>query len=495
MSPRYTPLILVFAAAGTLQAQVAPAARTAESLAMYPLTTTSDAARQHMALAMRDNDMARAAAANGHFLQAVSADPSLALAHLGAATTSPSLDAFRTHLEHAEARAPASSESERLLVEIERRGFSGDREGMFELAQRLTQLQPANPRAWLVLAGAQAGLGREADARTTLQRAAQVAPRFAPVQIALSEAFLRQPQDAARALEHANTAVQLEPQESLPYDIQGDVHRAMGQWALARDAYTRGAALAPTEASLRQQRGHANTFLGAYDQARADYDAAMSLGKGNEPSTFGVWRAVVSVHEGNPQAAVQELQRLSTATAGMSIPDPDGTRIFILEELALIAVHHDMFDVAEGALAERTRLMRGEAARVGRDEFRRGTEANIAVSDGMLAARRGDHARATTLAQEAMRLLEPERNPRKNEPVHSLLGFVALRQGHHAEAADHFSHGDPNDIYNAYHLGLALEGAGRSEEARAQFQRVARYGFNSAGLALVRRAALAKIGQ
>ncbi len=137
--------------------------------------------------------------------------------------------------------------------------------------------------------------------------------------------------------------------------------------------------------------------------------------------------------------------------------------------------------------------MMEEAQQVGTDEFRRGQQANIAIFDGWLAARKGDYATATSKAEESMRLLEPDQNPRKNEPAHELLGYVSLKQGKAREAIDHIQQGDPGNIYMTYHLALAHEAAGNTEKARELYQKVASYNFNDVGFALVRKDATKKV--
>nr|NIM48693.1 hypothetical protein [Gemmatimonadales bacterium] len=46
--------------------------------------------------------------------------------------------------------------------------------------------------------------------------------------------------------------------------------------------------------------------------------------------------------------------------------------------------------------------------------------------------------------------------------------------------------------YATYYHAMALEGAGRTQEAQKLYQRVATWNFNSAGLALVKKDAKAK---
>jgi tetratricopeptide (TPR) repeat protein len=131
-------------------------------------------------------------------------------------------------------------------------------------------------------------------------------------------------------------------------------------------------------------------------------------------------------------------------------------------------------------------VMRAEAARVGDTAYARQQEAQILFWESQVAARKGDFATAATKAEEHKKLVEGDRNPRRLEAYHSLLGLIELRKGNHQAAVDHYRHANLTDEYVRYHLALALEGAGQAEEAKKIFAEVGAFNFNSIGFALVR---------
>ena len=53
-------------------------------------------------------------------------------------------------------------------------------------------------------------------------------------------------------------------------------------------------------------------------------------------------------------------------------------------------------------------------------------------------------------------------------------------------AASHLAQANPNDMYVQYERALALDGAGRSSEAKALFRRIAQYNFNGPSVAVSR---------
>lgn len=468
-----------------------PASLASETI---PLTTSSDEARSHFLAGQYALDMGRPDDARGHLEQAVAADPDFALAHLNLAFASTSLEEYKRHLETASEKAADASEAERLMIEAEVQSFQGDEMAALETARRLTEVQPSSPRARMVLASAQSDVGREEEARVSLREAAEIGSTFAPAHMVLANSYLlAEPRDLAQAQTHAEKAVELAPEEAVPHDLLGDAYRAQGQLETAAEQYTRVAELDPDNGIGYQQRGHVRSFLGRYDEARSDYDRAIELEEGkNQAAAFGVYRSLVSVHEGNAQAAIDELNELVNEIDGMGIPGARGQKIFGLNTIITIALHHDMFDVARRAIERRNRLLQEQAELAGTEEARRGVRATAAITDGFLAAREGELDLAVQKADEARSILEPSADPEKNQPIHALLGFVSLERENYDEAVGHFEQADEDNIYVNYYHAKALEGAGETAEATRLYEKVATWNFNSPGLALVREDAAIK---
>ncbi len=461
--------------------RVAMAAADAGVVMMMPVSTESAEALTHFMQGQRLLDMGQPDDALPHFEQATEADPQFALAYLRRANAANSLEEFQTNLRLASEHAAGASEAEQLAIQILQKAFDNDVPGQLAAAQRLVEVQPESPRAWLALANAQSAMGNETEARGSMSKAAELAPTFAVAHMALGNSYLFvEPRDLAKAQEHIEKAVELEPNEATTHDLLGDVYRARGDLERAAAEYTRTAELDPTSGNGFQQRGHVNSFLGNYEQARADYDAAIALEAGNLKPAFRVYRALVAVHEGNPAAAIDELNQLVGDIDTMGVPNPTGQKIFALGTAIQIALHHKMFDAARAAMQQRDALLVQQA------------RATIAIGEGLLSAWQGDAEAARLKANEYMQIMEPSTDPLKDRPAHALLGYVSLSQGDYQEAITHFEQGNPNDPYEMYHHALALEGAGNTSEAKQLFETVAGYNFNSAGLALVRKDAMAR---
>jgi tetratricopeptide (TPR) repeat protein len=453
-----------------------------------PISTQSATARDEFLRGLHDLDVQRFPSARQHFDRAIAADPNFALGHLYAALAAPSIASYRNHLDEAVRLADRATPAEQLRIRAERTRLDNDVNGGLALAQQLVRLTPSDPRAYGLLAGLQFGAGQPADARATLERAGQIDPNFAPTWIQLGNSYLFvQPSDAGKAETYIRKVVALEPNEPVAHDQIGDVYRAENNLPQARAEYARVIELDPTRSIGFSKRGHVNSFLGNFAEARADYDRAIAVGDPTEKAGNAVFRALVSVYAGDPSAAEAELERLAGRIDGMNIPAAVGSKIFALSEEARIALHNRHLDVAQRTVDQLRTLYRQQAAEGRSDAFRRDNEATIDYWEGMLAARRGDFTAARGKAQDMMVQVAPDQDPRKNEGAHELLGMADLLQGNYQSAAGHFAEANPDDIYVAYHRGLALEGAGRTAEAKEFFRRVAAWNFNGSDTALTKK--------
>lgn len=464
-------------------------------LALPPLTTSSEEARREFSEGIRELDMNRLPQAFTHFERAAAADPNFALAELLAAVAAPSFDAYLTHLRKAEALAGKASPAERARIQMERKRLDGDDEGVLELARQNVQAARDNPRFWLDLAVAHAQLAQRVPERAAYDTAIAVAPDFSLAHMLKSISYYtEEPRDFAVAEASARRAVELEPNEATVYDVLGDALRAQGKLEEAAQAYTQCAENDPTDGNCLQQRGHVNTFLGRYPEARADYDASIQLSESNTKVAFGNYRAFVHVYAGDPRAAVEELEALYQRIDGLNIDEPVGLKIATDSQAMAIANHYGMTAEAERSVARRAKLLQVQADKANTVEARRAAAAAMALDQANLALARNDFARATAQANEYMRIRAPDRNPNKNRLAHYVLGMVALRQKRYEDAARELNQDIPI-IYYDYHLALALEALGRQAEARALYDRVANYYFNNVAFSFVRKDALAKVGK
>ena len=458
---------------------------------VLPVTTSSDAARAQYMAGWADFANARFATANSKFLEAVSSDPSFAMAHLMAALSSVSSESFTANLRKASENMEMATEGEQLLIKSWEQAFNADAKGVIESRLKVTELHPDSPRAWVFLGNAYGNVNDSAQARAAFTKAIEADSGFVPAHTGLGNSLMNQdPKDFAMAEQHFKQAVAITPSEPNPHDLLGDVHRAQNNLDEAYGDYTKAAELAPDLGSGLQQRGHVSSFLGNYDQARADYARAAELedARGVNGGFFLIYHAFVNVYEGNPGAAIAELRALAAGADAAYTDAVIDLQVNALSNASLFATEYGDSEAAMATIAEAAALMRQQAKDIGTDKVVDAQEATIAYMEGLLAARTGDTAGVAAKAAEFEQHAASSTNPRKLERMHEILGTAAYYQNDFAAAVEHLSAGDnQGNMYNKYHLAQANKAAGNADEAARLFAELAVYNFNSPGFALFRK--------
>lgn len=462
-----------------------------------PVTTRSESARMDFIAGQAALDRGDGAVANTLFRAAVTADPDFTYAWFNLSNVAFSTEEFAESLKRATASAAKASEGEQLLVQINQRFLDNDFQTQLALARRLVEKYPRSPRAWLLLAGVQAGLNQFLDQRQSLSKAIELDPGLAAAPFAMGNSYLfNQPRDFAQAETYFRQAITLAPGEDNYWWTLGDVYRATNRLDEAREYYTRATRLDPSDGTAPVKLGHVDSFLGRYAEARADYDRGIANADAATRPFLANYRTFTWVHAGEPRSAVQALEKLAADSDTNDVPADQraGARVFALTNAAQISLHTGLTDDAERVIGKLATALRANARLVGTEEFSRIQEAQIAYLEGQLAARRGDYAQARRLAQKNADLVAQQQNPRKLENHHDLLGLIDLLQRNYREAIEHYRKADLTNMYVKYHLALALEADGQTAEARDIFREVGTWNFNSAGFALVRKDALARAG-
>jgi len=480
---------------------VPESATAAESDSMVlPATTESDAARQHYLVGWADFENARFNTAHSHFLEATAADPDFAMGHLMAALAAPSTEAFVSSLGRATETKIKVSEEEQVLIGAFENALASDAQALIAALREMTGMYPDSPRAWVFLGNALTNVNDATGSRAAYTKAMGLDRGHVPAHINLGNNFLTlEPKDFAEAEKHFMHAVALTPDEPNPHDLLGDVHRAQGNLEAAYNDYTRAAELAPDLGAGLQQRGHVNSFLGNYEEARADYSRSAELEDARGATVGGfflVFRAYVSLHEGDFDAAIDELQGIADS-ADENYPDSaSDLKVNALSNIALIAMEAGNNDVAGAAIDATAAVLYRQADAVGSADLLDAAEATVSFMKGLLAARNGDTEGAAAAAAAFERHVASNTSPRKLERMHEIQGMAAWYQDDYAGAAGHLSQGNHmNNMYTKYYLARANEEAGNADEAGRLYSELAVYNFNGPGYAMFRKDILARAAQ
>jgi tetratricopeptide (TPR) repeat protein len=471
-------------------AVVAPAVAANKEI---PITTSSKEALGLFEKGQFFLDVGRPQEANDLFKKALQLDPTFAYAHFNKAQSSASAPEFKQELDAAIKNA--KTDGEKLLAEISETFISNDAKKRIELSEQLVKLYPDSPRAWLALGGSQGSLNQNEAARKSFSKAMELKPDLVTPHIALAFNYLfGQPRDLKQAEIHMQKCAELAPKEAKCYENLGDVYRGMNKLEDARKQYTKALELDPTLSVVNLKKGHVNSFLGNYQEAFADYDKGIEGAKASNRINYANYRAFTHIHEGDANAAIEELSKLVSSAGSLGLPadEAGAVKIFTLTNEATIALDKNLFDQSKSILKQLGTVQAETAKQVQDPNFARLQKAALVLFEGQLAARQGDFATAKAKAEEDRKLMEADANPRKLEGYYGLLGLTALLQKDYKAAVENYKKSDLTVIYNKYHLAESLENSGQKSEAQQLYKDIAGWNFNSVDYALVRKDAIKK---
>jgi len=460
-----------------------------------PITCASDEARATFIKARDAFDMGRTTDAKALLDKAIEKDPNFACAYLFKANSANSATEFRSNMDKAMANKSVASPGEQILIHINMTFLNNNAEKRFELAKKLAAEYPSSQRALLTLAGEHQGRKEYTKARDLMYAAMQINPGFPLPHRNLGFSYLfDEPKEFSLAEKHMKKFVELRPNEASSHIGLGDVYRAQSKLEEARDAYAKATEVDPQSYVGFSKKGHADTFLGNYKEARAGYQQAQEIAKDNSKATWANFGTFTYLYAGDVKSALDANEKLVKNIGKIGIPQDQLTiaKVNTYFNRARMAMHYGMYDIAEEALKNYAVHLRQFAKNANSPDFERSQNANIALWEGMLAAYKGDFESANSKAEENRKLLEPDKNPRKLEDYHRLMGKRDLMQKNYKGAIDHYQQADVNGVQVKHELALAHEGAGNNEDAQKLFKEVAEWNFNSVGYALIRDAALEK---
>ena len=471
-----------------------PVTNAAASMPLWEVSTKSEEARARIADGERLADAGFQLAAHEQFKHAVAADTAFAYAYMRFAETSYSASEFATYIARAEQHLATANATEKLLIQANRKGLENDVKGAVEAIKQLVAANPNDPRAWVTLANSQRFAGEVGEQRASLEKAAGLAPKVGLPLLNLASSYVfAEPKNFAKAETYALAGQKLWPDEPLSYDVLGSVRRAQSRLQEAAAAYSREIELNPKESNGYSVRGNAYTFLGQYDKARADYDQAIRVSRPEEVPWNAGTKALITAYAGDWKGAINELDQVIQATAGMQTDDPNGPTIQNSAWAMYIALVHNAPDIAEKEYPKLEAAAKAQAAKAGSEGVTRFSNGNLAFARGLIAVFKGDYPGTQKSIDEIIKLRAADKDPTKDWNVHALRGYLALFQKKdYATAVSEFKQANPGDQAIRYYTAVAMEGAGKKPEAKALFQALANYNFTDGTYAAVRNMAIEK---
>ena len=450
---------------------------------IHASTVSREALRLYLE-GLRLQENLRATEANELFQRAILADPEFALAHLGAAQTSPTGSEFFDHLERAIELADLASEGEKHLVYAFAAGVNSDPVAQERHARALVETHPSDQRAHTVLGNLYFGRQEYAQAIEQYRRAIALDPRFPPPynQLGYSHRFLG---DYAAAEEAFRTYVELIPDEPNPYDSYAELLMKAGRFAESIEQYQKALERDPGFVASRIGVGLNRIFLGDVEGGRAAFEALHAGARGDgERRQALTWLAHSRIFEGDTDGALAEVERrLQVAAASADRSTMAGDLAF----MGRILLEAGRLDEAAERFAAAVTTMEESGATA---EVKQALRHNQLYNEARVALGRGDLAGAKAAAAVYGPAVERRSITDEARAHRELLGRIAIAEQDWPAAIGHLAEADQQNPVVLYLLAIAHRGAGDLERARELAGRAANWNGLGESYAFVRAPAI-----
>ncbi len=422
------------------------------------------------------------------FSKAIEQDPTMGIAYVMRSGTSNSAQDFTNDMTKAKDNLANATPWENWYYQYFETFNTSDYNKRLEIVKMMADSFPDAARTQIDLGNVYSQGNDEAKARECYQKAIDLDSNWVGGYTAMGASYLfLEPRDFKKAEDYAAKCGALAPGSPAAEIALGDCYRAQNDLTKARDAYGKAITIDPSAAESYFKKGHANTFLGNYDEARQNYmeggkhDVDMLAANGLIAYTY--------LYAGDPKMAQDALiaDVHHADSSGLSKDQIDNEKLSYLGDCERICIHTgDAAGLAK--LQEMTDPMNTAVGDVvGTNEAKLTSQATILYGQAMLAAIQGKYDDAKAKAEQIKTTLNPITDPNKLDQYHFVMGYISMQQKNYGDAVHHFEDSHPNNsIYTKYWLAKANEAAGNKDKAQGLYNEIAVYNFNSIDYALIR---------
>ena len=143
--------------------------------------------------------------------------------------------------------------------------------------------------------------------------AARIRPDDADLQLAVASLYAGL-EDPARALEHLDRVLDLDPERQGAYEGKGAVLATMGRYPEAIEAFEQGLIYGPHNSSLLLRLGRSQYRAGSWEDALASFHRAAAVDSNLAPAQMGIGEAALQL--GDSDEAVAALERAAVLDPG-----------------------------------------------------------------------------------------------------------------------------------------------------------------------------------
>ncbi len=436
--------------------------------------------------------------ANKIFTDLTENSPNLPIGWIGQSIAAESIEQQTRALTKANQLTAVASNAEKTLLSLQNAYLKGDSDKQLSLSKKLVNNDKESGWAWIVRGNALQNAKQIEPARTAFKQAVKVSPNNMGPLLAVGNSLLfDQPKDMLQAEIYFQKAVAIRPTNAWAHINLGDIHRAQQDLSLAHSDYTRASWLEPNNPIAFSKRGHVNSFIGNYSQARQDFDNSLRAG-GNEVTWFNNsanFKAFTHLYNNQAKKSLDELSFHLKAIDNSHFAEHqrNQAKLNTLTNMSQIALQENLLPQARQFIESREILMNNLLVNIHDKEFSRRVRANMHFFKGQLQLKEGEINLALQSADKMNLLLEVINDNRKSEDANELKALISMKKEQWRQAIVYFDEADRDKLMVKYHKVLALEQVGETKSAIQLLEEVKSFNFNSVEFAILRNKAQARL--
>ncbi len=438
---------------------------------VIPITTSSAKARDYYLQGREYAERLRRVEANKLFKKAIAEDSLFALAHLSLASVQPSARGFFESFARAKELMDSVSEGEKLLILTTDAGIRGDQSAQEENLRKLISIYSKSARAHNLLGQLFFAQQRYQLAIKSFQTAIEISPEFSSPynQLGYSYRFIG---NLEKAAETFKKYAELIPDEPNPHDSYAELLLKKGEFESAIESYRRALALDPGFVASYIGIASSYCYQGLHQQARNELQQLYAVARNDGQRRQALYGIAASfTNEGLSDSAraviirakkmadqIEDIRAVSadyTTLGALALDQNDTRQAQIYFDSAAWLIRTSDADEVTKANTERFHLFATAGVKIVGGE--------LDEADSLSQLYEEQAALITSVVLSGL--------------AHQLKAMIALKRREFSTAISEFSQSNPRDPYNIYRKALAYQGSGDIEKAKTELKNVAE--FNS----------------
>lgn len=390
------------------------------------------------------------------YTRVVEADENFAMAHYGRALTAPSADVFLESVEKAVELSDTVSDGERLLILALQANSIGEPMKAREHLTKLAEMYPGDERVHFAVAQSYNAQQEYDEAIKHYKAAIEINPDYSPAYNSLGYAarFSGRMEEAEKAFK---AYIEVLPGQPNPYDSYAEFLMKVGRFEESIEQYEAALEADPSFIFSYMGIGNNQILLDRPAEARETFQTlyvkAPDLGWQRAANT---WKAASYIFEGNRDGALEEIY------ANYELAEKNGDRVDMANDLNVIGTILLEMGGAELAGEEFDKALVQIRESQASDEVVANFMRGFTYNEARVALDAGDIETARLKATELDGMVA---GPNDERTSHELWGRIAMAEGDHAKAVEHFLQASQRDARVLYLTGLAYHELGEHEKS------------------------------